>query len=109
LKKDFSNWNEVVSQFSDASLRRSLTDRAYDDLIASGRYTYRQFIHQFDDDLERAGRAPGALRVDGDDSIQNQLRGNWKGQCRAAMLWALRQPFPGRTRAVKFVRRIASR
>ena len=44
LKKDFSNWDEVVSRFCDASLRRTLTDRAYEDLIASGRYTYHKFI-----------------------------------------------------------------
>src|SRR6185436_17701398 len=108
LKKDFSNWDEVVSRFCDASLRRTLTDRAYEDLIASGRYTYHKFIDQFDDDLERAGQKPGALRLVGDDSIQKQLRGSWIGQCRAALLWTLRQPFPGRTTAVKIVRRLSS-
>jgi hypothetical protein len=109
LKKDFSNWDEVVSRFCDPALRRRLTDQAYDDLIASGRYTYRRFVHQFDDDLVRAGRAPGGLRVEGADSIQKQLQASWKGQCRAALLWALRQPFPGRTAAVKLVRRMSAR
>ena len=104
LKKDFSNWDEVVERFSDASLRRRLTSRAYDDLIASGRYTYKQFVQGFDDDLISVGRVPGAARMGTHDPIQSNLNGSWTGHCRAMALWALRRPFPGRTRAVRLVR-----
>jgi hypothetical protein len=108
LKKDFSNWDEVVARFSDASLRRRLTERAYQDLIGSGRYTYRAFIHGFDEDLHSADRVPGALRIEGDDPIQRDLQGSWSGRCRAVALWALRQPFPGRTNAVRLFRWLSS-
>lgn len=55
LRKDFSNFDEVIGLFKDPEVRRSVTDRAYADLIASGRYSYREFIRTFDDDLEAAG------------------------------------------------------
>ncbi|MEK7449087.1 MAG: hypothetical protein AAB019_06345, partial [Planctomycetota bacterium] len=40
LKKDFSNFDEVVKQFKNKSLWREITENAYNDLIASGRYSY---------------------------------------------------------------------
>lgn len=58
LRKDFSNFDEVIRLFGDPDVRRSLTDRAYADLIASGRYSYGVFIKQFDEDLEAAGFHP---------------------------------------------------
>ena len=58
LRKDFSNFDEVIGLFKDPQVRGSLTDRAYADLIASGRYSYREFVRQFDDDLEGAGLSP---------------------------------------------------
>ncbi len=107
LKKDFSNWNEVVALFSDASLRYRLTERAYVDLIASGRYTYQRFIEAFDENLRLAGRTP-AIRMRR-DPVQDILHGSWTGHCRAVAIWALRRPFPGRTAAVKLVQRLAGR
>ena len=58
LRKDFSNFEEVIGLFRNPEVRRSLTDRAYADLIASGRYSYRGFVRRFDENLERAGLAP---------------------------------------------------
>ncbi len=39
-------------------MRRELTENAYRDLIASGRYTYERFIERFDQDLSEAGLEP---------------------------------------------------
>ena len=106
LRKDFSNWQQVMASFSDAALRRQLTERSYDDLIASDRFSYRTFLRGFDDHLARKNIVP-SRRVEGDDQVQRQLnRGSWIGRGRAAAMWALRQPFPGRARAVNFVRRL---
>lgn len=44
LKKDFSNFEEVIRMFKDQKLRSELTENAYHDLIASGKYSYRKFI-----------------------------------------------------------------
>jgi glycosyltransferase involved in cell wall biosynthesis len=56
LEKDFSNIDEVFSKLADVSFLKCLTDRAYEDIIASGRYSYRAFIRSFDDWLD--GRIP---------------------------------------------------
>ena len=64
LTKDFSNIDGVVEKLHDLRYLEELTRRAYDDLIASGRYSYRRFIQQFDEDMEarassgRRGRFP---------------------------------------------------
>ena len=55
LKKDFSNFDEVIGMYGDVSFRRELTDNAYRDLIASGKYSYRQFIREFDEEIKKAG------------------------------------------------------
>jgi hypothetical protein len=55
LKKDFSNFDDVVQALRDPEKRRRITDAAYEDLIASGRYSYRRFIGEFDEELQRSG------------------------------------------------------
>lgn len=58
LKKDFSNFDEVIHMFRDANLRRELTVNAYRDLIASGKYSYQHFIESFDKELLAQGIYP---------------------------------------------------
>jgi len=53
LRKDFSNLADVVKQFKDETLRRQITDQAYQDLIASGRYDYRVFVQELDELLSQ--------------------------------------------------------
>jgi hypothetical protein len=60
LKKDFSNLDDVIRGFRDAALRRTLTENAYRDLIASGGYSYERFVASFDDELLAAGLQPQA-------------------------------------------------
>jgi hypothetical protein len=55
LAKDFSNFDEVVATLEDAERRRRITDRAYEDLIASGRYGYAGLIELVDRELTDAG------------------------------------------------------
>jgi hypothetical protein len=58
LRKDFSNFDEVVGLLRDPDVRRDLTDAAHRDLIASGDYDYAPFVRGVDDDLEAAGVGP---------------------------------------------------
>ena len=51
LRKDFANFDEVVSKLLDDGLVREMTDRAYADVILSGKYSYQHFIEGVDDDL----------------------------------------------------------
>jgi hypothetical protein len=53
LEKDFSNFPEVVQAIKDDGLLTSMANRAFDDLVASGQYSYRSFIREFDEIVER--------------------------------------------------------
>lgn len=55
LAKDFSNFDEVLAAIRDPRRRRQITDRAYEDLIASGRYSYSSFIAEVDRELHDGG------------------------------------------------------
>ena len=59
LRKDFSNFDEVVERFHDAGLRRRLTDNAHRDLIESGQFGYAAFVRGVDEELTAAGLRPG--------------------------------------------------
>lgn len=48
LKKDFSNVNEVLAAISDLPRLEAMIERAYADVIASGRYHFRTFIQSID-------------------------------------------------------------
>jgi len=44
LKRDFSNLDEVLDIIKNDKLRESLTQNAWDDVVASGNYTYRSLV-----------------------------------------------------------------
>jgi hypothetical protein len=68
LRKDFANLDEVVHTFMDRDQRAHIATAARRDLIESNRYSYREFVRQFDDELERARAiAPGTVRAEGVD------------------------------------------
>lgn len=54
LKKDFSNMDEVFSALADLPSLEAMIQRAYDDVIASGRYHFRNFIGMLDAHIENA-------------------------------------------------------
>lgn len=43
LKRDFTNVDEVMEKMKDEDLRIRIVDRAYQDIVESGRYSYRTF------------------------------------------------------------------
>ena len=55
LMKDFSNFEEVVTQLRDDGLRREIADNAHRDLIASQRYSYASLVGKLDEHLLAAG------------------------------------------------------
>ena len=44
LKKDYSNIDDVFAKLQDDAYIAALTDRAYQDVITTGRYSYRAFV-----------------------------------------------------------------
>ena len=51
LKKNWSNFDQVIQQLNDRELRGKIVNNAYRDLIASGRYSYRSMVEDFDNRL----------------------------------------------------------
>jgi hypothetical protein len=52
LAKDFSNLHEIVERLQDTAFVDAMTARAYEDLIASRRYSLGRFVSSFDDLVE---------------------------------------------------------
>jgi len=45
LKRDFSNLDGVLRLMKEDSLRAGIVERAYEDIVVSGRYSYRAFAN----------------------------------------------------------------
>jgi len=45
LKEDYSNLSDVLEKIKDNKLRERLTERAYNDVVASGKYFYSTFVN----------------------------------------------------------------
>lgn len=45
LKQDFSNLEQVLDLMQREDLRQEITERAYQEIVASGKYTYQSFVH----------------------------------------------------------------
>jgi hypothetical protein len=56
LEKDFANMDEVVDQLRDDTVISAMTERAYDDLIKSGRWSYATFVAEFDQVVDEEAR-----------------------------------------------------
>jgi len=100
LKKDFSNFKHVISLFKDDALRHELTENAYRDLIASGRYSYRRFLETFDEELLAAGFTPEISPSQAQEVTRLLERGSTYRHLRTWITSLRYRPFPGR----KYVR-----
>src|SRR5262249_42565568 len=65
LRKAFSNVDEVLAKLHDDDLLEAMTERAYADVIGSGRYSYQAFL----------------------DVVDRALEENWQGTATARPLW----------------------
>lgn len=52
LEKDYSNAVDVLSRLDDLEFLQGFADRAFDHLIASGRYSYRRYANLVSDVIE---------------------------------------------------------
>lgn len=53
LAKDFGNIDQVMARIADRDYMEELVERAYDEIIASGRYSHRRLIEDVDAQLRR--------------------------------------------------------
>jgi hypothetical protein len=79
LEKDFSNMELVAASLRDLRLLQQLTDRAYDDLVASGRYSLRRFVREFDEVVAResGARSPAAKPAYRRARLRRRLSMKW--------------------------------
>lgn len=110
LERDLSNFEEVIEGFRDPRVRVEITDRAYEDLIASGRYSYERFVHSFDEDIVSFG-IPGKMsEVDRHDIDQAIGRSYPVTRYLARPKRFLQTArFPGRSRALAVYRALRRR
>lgn len=52
LKRDFSNIEEVIDYIKDDDKRKEIVTRAREDLILSGKYSFRKFTEELDEKIE---------------------------------------------------------
>ena len=52
LKKDFSNLDLVIAELKDEAKMDAMVERAYQDIIISERYSYRNFVGMVDGEIE---------------------------------------------------------
>ena len=96
LKKDFSNFDECIRLFQDKSVRDEITSNAYNDLIASGRYSYRQFIAGFDEVLSDTGLEPRDNSTQANAALRKMWRElRWR-ELRSRKNNFIYSDFPGR-------------
>lgn len=62
VKKDGSNLAEVMRLLHDGKYVDALVERAHRDVIASGKYSYRSFVHMVDEQIESCVDALGRSR-----------------------------------------------
>lgn len=109
LCKDLSNADEVFSMMADTSGVLSMVERAYNDVIASGRYHYQSAMNEFDAHLTQLGLEPAADRGPV-HRLRRQVR-RWESWRRFALrIWwhfsrLLYFPFPGRRSVMAALRR----
>ena len=44
LKKDYSNFNEIIGFLKDSEKCQNIIDNAFNDIVLSGKYTYKTFV-----------------------------------------------------------------
>lgn len=104
LKKDFSNFNEVIGKFRDTTYRETLIENAYRDLILSGNYSYKKFIEAFDTTVLDQGISP-EISLNQIKEVDLALRkGQFAIRARGILLKIIYYRFPGRRQAVEIYR-----
>lgn len=72
VKKDYSNVDDVVARMRDDAFCAQLRKTSYDDLIASGRFSYAQFVSDFDKAIEQEAGASSSPPLSAFDFYREQ-------------------------------------
>lgn len=108
LEKDFSNIASVMERFANPAVRAAITTLAYDDLIASERWSYRSFVAGVDEHLSQVAGVGTTLPAETRERIARALRQDAPVDLALARarVWLRSTPFPGREAAASLYRRL---
>lgn len=53
LRKDYSNFNNVINKLKDNEFLNKMINRAYEDIYLSNKFSYKSFINNIDSDLSK--------------------------------------------------------
>jgi hypothetical protein len=109
LRKDFSNFEDVICLFRDRSLRQKLAGNAYRDLIASGKYSYKAFIDAFDHHLFDEGIDPAIDEAEAKRVSEILAAGRIQFYVRAFLNAIRYYPYPGKPIIAKPLKSLARR
>jgi len=102
LKKDFSNFNEVMKILKNKKIVEELTTNAYNDLILSENYSYQKFIEDFEDTLPKNQKT----NLDKENINKKLLKGHEYRYLLAKIKSLRNKHFIGREYFVKFIKYI---
>lgn len=71
VKPDYSNVEEALDQLADDALVDEMVERAYEEIVVPGRYTYRGFVREIEDEIIDPHTATAPLPVTG------RLKSGW--------------------------------
>jgi len=111
LKKDFSNFDEVLARMRDPEVRRELTANAYRDLIESGEWSYARFVAGVDATLLDAGLQEAPEEAVARAVTARLSRREMARRRRRILEWALFSvlSWPPVNRVLRFVQPVTSR
>lgn len=104
LKKDFSNFDEVVAKLKDHALLQEMVDRTYTEIALDPQWSYPAFINIIDTALQEGfaakgrGEAPDGYTA---SSFAESLRKSWKFRLRRKTEMVLQRLILGTPRARK--------
>ena len=116
LKKDFSNFKQIIEMLGDHEMVKRITENAYRDLILSGNYSYKKFINEFDKCLDMQGlsneieeREISRVSTLLEHGLNYRIAKTWlKEKIVQLILKLIAERFPGHTylvQALEYVRR----
>ena len=106
LKKDFSNLEQALGTFRDPDARLRIAESAHQHLIASGAWSYEQFVREFDEALDAAGFRPGTAASQSAEVARLLKKGAVRLELRGRFVEALHADFPGRRTFASVARRL---
>lgn len=107
LRKDFSNLDEVLAVLQDDARVEAITNRAYEDLIASGKYSSRLFVDTFDQRMAAASWV-GQVSEEHDRLVKSIIADWERAQARIFQFEEMHRSLFNSGAALPFRTRIAS-